>query len=110
MSVNASGALLRNPEFAHMFIDLVEAYGLQPEDFTVEFLENIVITSGEDEAITSIRRLKAAGFTIAIDDFGAGYSALETVAMMGSDVLKIDRAAPGPPIWIPPGMPQREVA
>ena len=92
VSINASGALLRDAGFAGMLSDLVTAYGLTPADFTVEVLENIVIHSGEDDAVASVRRLKAAGFTVAIDDFGSGFSSLESVGLLDCDVIKIDQS------------------
>ena len=92
MSVNASGTLLRDPQFADMFSQIIAAHGLKTRDFTVEVLENIVLDTSEDEAVSSIQRLKKAGFAIAVDDFGTGYSSLESVAKVGGSILKIDKS------------------
>ncbi|MEM1149082.1 MAG: EAL domain-containing protein [Pseudomonadota bacterium] len=92
MSVNASGALLRDPALSGTLADIVREHRLLPQDFTIEVLESVVLESGEDEAIASVRRLMREGFNVAIDDFGTGYSSLETVAMIGGTILKIDRS------------------
>ena len=42
------------------------------------------------EAILLIQRLKEYGFTIAIDDFGSGYSSLSFLKDIQADILKID--------------------
>ena len=42
------------------------------------------------EAIALIQRLKEYGFTIAIDDFGSGYSSLSFLKDIQADILKID--------------------
>lgn len=43
-------------------------------------------------AIDNLTRLKQQGFTIAIDDFGAGYSNLSYLINLPADVIKIDRS------------------
>jgi diguanylate cyclase (GGDEF)-like protein len=95
MSVIASGASLRDPDFATNFADLTRLNGLAPQDFTVEVLESIVLENGEDEALASVQRLKAAGFAVAVDDFGTGYSSLESVALIGGSILKLDKSLVG---------------
>ena len=45
-----------------------------------------------DEAVRLLSRLRAAGLTVAIDDFGAGYSSLTHLKNLPVDVLKVDKA------------------
>lgn len=45
----------------------------------------------ENENMEVIRKLHDAGFIIEIDDFGSGYSSLNMLKDVCSDVLKIDR-------------------
>jgi EAL domain-containing protein (putative c-di-GMP-specific phosphodiesterase class I) len=48
---------------------------------------------GEQPAvIEQIRQLRAAGFRLAMDDFGVGYSSLSQLKNLEMDVLKIDRS------------------
>jgi len=45
----------------------------------------------EDKAIPVLTALRARGVTIAIDDFGVGYSSLARLKNLPVDILKIDR-------------------
>lgn len=92
MSVNVSETLLRDPLFADSFCELIAAHSLKPSDFAIEVLETVVLSAGEDEAVAAVRRLQRAGFMVAIDDFGIGYSSLESVTLIGGSILKIDHS------------------
>ena len=43
-------------------------------------------------AIQHLRELKALGFILCLDDFGAGYSSLSYLLKLPLDVIKIDRS------------------
>ena len=62
---------------------------LSPRFVTLEITEGQVIANINlyREAMHSFTEL---GFTFAIDDLGAGYSGLETLATLGASYLKID--------------------
>ena len=64
---------------------------LSPRDVTLEITEQRVIENLNlyREAMHSFMDL---GFSFAIDDVGAGYSGLETMATLGAAYLKIDMA------------------
>jgi EAL domain-containing protein (putative c-di-GMP-specific phosphodiesterase class I) len=65
--------------------------GLAPECLVLEVTESALM-----ENVAHVRALLAsmrnAGITIALDDFGAGYSSLGQLRQLPIDVLKIDRA------------------
>ena len=44
-----------------------------------------------DKLNKSIKRLKDAGFKIAIDDFGVEYSNLDVLKKLDFDVIKLDK-------------------
>jgi ammonium transporter, Amt family len=67
-----------------------ERYGLGPERIGLEVTENSLLAS-EDRAIALLGRLKDAGFKIALDDFGKGYSSLARLRQLPVQTLKIDR-------------------
>ena len=65
--------------------------GLRPSDLVLEITERVAVTVWADFR-KRIDRLRAAGFGVAIDDMGAGYSSLHSVAEVEPDYLKFDIA------------------
>lgn len=62
---------------------------LSPQRVVFEITERHSLT--DDPSIhRSIRRLKALGYRVAIDDFGAGHAGLTSFALLEPDVVKID--------------------
>ncbi|MCA1921048.1 diguanylate phosphodiesterase [Buttiauxella noackiae] len=68
----------------------IQTNGLVPEQVTVEFTESEVI-SRIDEFTDGIRQLKAAGISVAIDHFGAGFGGLLLLSQFQPDRIKINR-------------------
>ncbi len=56
-------------------LDEIKANALVPEQIIVEFTESEVI-SRFDEFAEAVKSLKAAGISVAIDHFGAGFAGL----------------------------------
>ena len=88
ISVNLSGRLLGDPEFATTALDL--ARGARGE-LCFEITETAVIENPET-ALQTIDRFKAAGIGISIDDYGSGLSSLAYLKQIRADELKIDKA------------------
>jgi len=76
-----SAALLRH----------AEGSGLQPGDVVLEITERVAVTAWNDFR-RRIDALREMGFGVAIDDMGAGYSSLHSVAEVDPDFLKFDIA------------------
>jgi EAL domain-containing protein (putative c-di-GMP-specific phosphodiesterase class I) len=64
--------------------------GLPPARLELEITETVFIKDF-DRALSMLRRLKALGLRIAMDDFGTGWSSLSTLQAFPFDRLKIDR-------------------
>ncbi len=83
----------------HGFQDLVplpeelrrdlSAVGYEPSDLVLEITERVAVT-GWKEFRQRLDRLRAEGVAIAVDDMGAGYSSLQSVAELEPDFLKFD--------------------
>lgn len=71
-------------------IQQIRQQGLRPEQVVVEVTEDEVI-SRFDEFQFAVRQLKAAGISLALDDFGAGFAGLSLLADFQPDKVKIDR-------------------
>jgi predicted signal transduction protein with EAL and GGDEF domain len=69
----------------------LEASGLAPQRLELEITETVFVSEGAI-AIAVLRRLKALGVKVALDDFGIGYSSLAYLRRFPFDTLKIDRA------------------
>lgn len=82
--------LVEVPGAVPFLLEEIAAQGLVPEQIMVEFTENEVI-SRLDAFETAIKQLKAAGISLALDDFGAGFAGLSLLTRIQPDKIKIDR-------------------
>lgn len=65
--------------------------GLDPRRLEIEITESSIIADHE-HALMTIRRLKALGLRIAMDDYGKGHSSLSTLQSFPFDKIKLDRS------------------
>lgn len=63
--------------------------GLEPHQVVFEITERVAVHDWE-RFRTTLRSLKQHGFSVAIDDMGAGYSNLKLLAEIEPDYLKLD--------------------
>lgn len=91
ISVNFSRRHIQEANFAEKLSAMADKYELPHLLIEVEITESAMVEeeSGFFDWIVSIR---AAGFTVAIDDFGSGLSSLQFVKDVPADVLKIDKS------------------
>lgn len=89
ISVNISVKDIYYLDLYEVFTHLVEEYKIDPGHLELEITETVFMDKPK-EAIALIQRLKEYGFTIAIDDFGSGYSSLSFLKDIQADILKID--------------------
>lgn len=64
-------------------------YGLYSDNVIFEITERVAINDN-NAFLASIEHYKNQGYKIAIDDFGAGYSNLNTIASVRPDFIKLD--------------------
>lgn len=90
-SINISPLSLERPAFAdQMAVAIVES-GLDCSQFTLEVTESRVIEYGAS-AFETMTALRAKGFGLAIDDFGAGASNIDRLRNYPFTEVKIDPA------------------
>lgn len=70
--------------------DLFDTYDLPPTDFTMEISERTVAGIAAED-VTAFQNLKALGVGILLDDFGTGFSSLQSLRRLPVDGLKIDK-------------------
>jgi diguanylate cyclase (GGDEF)-like protein len=91
ISVNVSALQLRNPDFV---ADIEEAISISPDasaGLELEVTESLVMED-VNHSIVSLLAIRALGVTIAVDDFGTGFSSLSYLSKLPLDTLKIDRS------------------
>lgn len=91
VAVNVCPTQFMNANFADEYIALAKTMGVLPQQFVLEITETVAM-SNSDAANEQLTKLKAAGFRIAIDDFGVGYSNLAQLYRLQFDFIKVDRS------------------
>jgi diguanylate cyclase (GGDEF)-like protein len=89
--VNVSSRQLQDDELVHDVSDALAESHIEPGGLALELTESAVSENLEQTAHT-LRRLKAMGVWLAVDDFGVGYSSLGLLRHLPLDALKIDRS------------------
>lgn len=89
ISVNVSRAHFALEGLAEHICQLVDAYGPSHELIELEVTESAFFDD-KDILIETVKQLKAYGFRVSMDDFGAGYSSLNSLKDIPLDVLKLD--------------------
>lgn len=89
ISVNFSRLHLHNENLVSELCEIANRYHLPHHLFEVELTESIVFENIEI-IISLIDQLHENGFSISIDDFGAGYSSLSLLKDVKVDVVKLD--------------------
>ena len=89
VSVNVSRLQFYDHNFVSRYVEIRDRYRIPPELLEVEFTESIAFENSS-LMIRIVDRLKQAGFSCSIDDFGKGYSSLGLLKDLPIDTLKID--------------------
>lgn len=89
VSVNISRVNLYNPQLLQIMQDLMKKYNIPHHLLNLEQTESAYMDNPELIRQT-IAELQKAGFTIMMDDFGSGFSLLNTLKDIFIDVLKVD--------------------
>lgn len=91
ISSNFSKKNLFVPRIEESILEVVDEYGLQPEELEIEITESVREVE-YTPLMEFVKDLKKTGIHISIDDFGTGYSSLSLIHNIDADVIKIDRS------------------
>ena len=91
ISVNISAIQLYHDDITKTISNTLKATGFPAKNLELELTESILMRR-EAESIKKLYQIKELGITLAVDDFGAGYSSLSYLRRFPLDVLKIDRS------------------
>lgn len=91
IAVNLSPAQFMHGDVVSLVHSILLETGLSPDRLELEITEGVLIEDF-DRGLALLRRLKALGVRISMDDFGSGYSSLSYLQAFPFDKIKIDRA------------------
>jgi len=91
MSVNISVVQLMQQDFIDRLMEILARTGVRHQDLELEITESVFIESYE-MIKNKIESLITKGITVALDDFGKGYSSLSCLTQIPITTLKIDKS------------------
>ncbi|MFQ8704570.1 MAG: EAL domain-containing protein [Thomasclavelia sp.] len=90
ISINISRLHLFQNNFVDKYLEIKNKYAIPDKILELEITENILIDNlhATQKVIT---RLQRHGFICSIDDFGSGYSSLNSLKDLPFDIIKLDK-------------------
>jgi len=89
VSVNISRLHFANPLLAEDIKNMVDEYGIAHELIELELTESAFLQN-KHTLIKTVIQLRIYGFLVSMDDFGAGYSSLNSLKDIPLDIVKLD--------------------
>ena len=89
VSVNVSRAHFIESDLAEQIKGIVDDAGTPHDLIEIELTESAFFDD-KNALISTIKKLREYGFAVSMDDFGSGYSSLNSLKEMPLDVLKLD--------------------
>jgi diguanylate cyclase (GGDEF)-like protein len=91
LAINLSPRQFADPRLVQCLRETLERTGLPPSQLEIELTEGALM---EDAGSTQelLEDLQSLGVSLAVDDFGSGYSSLAYMRTFPLDLIKIDRA------------------
>ena len=89
ISVNVSRAHFTREDLAEHICEIVDKYKVPHEVIELELTESAFFDD-KRVLLNTVKKLRDSGFPVSMDDFGAGYSSLNSLKELTIDVLKID--------------------
>lgn len=91
IAINLSPVQLRAPTFLPALLCLVDDSRIDPSQFEFELTERVLMAD-DLQTQQSLATLRGIGFSLALDDFGIGYSSLTYLRRFPISKIKIDRS------------------
>ena len=89
ISVNVSRAHFSQYDLAEHICGIVDKYKVPHEYIELELTESAFFDD-KQILLDTIKKLKNFGFKVSMDDFGAGYSSLNSLKELPLDIIKLD--------------------
>jgi diguanylate cyclase (GGDEF)-like protein/PAS domain S-box-containing protein len=91
LAVNLSVQQIESPDLIGQVQHILQRVAIHPERLELEVTESMLMRHVE-QSIQNLYKLRDLGITLAIDDFGSGYSSLRYLKELPIHRLKIDRS------------------
>jgi diguanylate cyclase (GGDEF)-like protein len=91
LAVNISPPTLAHPSFVSDLAELLDETGAHPAQLVIELTERTIMEDF-DRSLAVLHELRAFGVSIAIDDYGTGYSGLSYLRRLPISELKVDQS------------------
>lgn len=91
VNVNVSVLQLLNSEFPSKIKAMADQVGVEPQAIVLELTETFILDNNQ-AAIAPLNTLREIGFSLSMDDFGAGYSSLNCFFDLPMTQIKIDKS------------------
>ena len=91
IAINFSRRHVHEKDFISHLSGILNTNNIPHELIEVELTESVLIDE-EDHIVEFVQAIRDAGFDMAIDDFGSGFSCLSFVKDINASVLKIDKS------------------
>ncbi len=89
ISMNISRTSLYDPNLFDLISEVTDRYGIDPKFFRIEITES-AYNDNPVQLLETIGRFREKGYPVLMDDFGSGYSSLNTLKDIPIDILKLD--------------------
>ena len=90
VAVNMSTKDIQSEGFNEKLQGMIDKYDISPNTLELEITESTLMEKPE-ELEDKLNAMRGMGITLAIDDFGSGFSSLNYLKRLPVDILKIDR-------------------
>lgn len=91
ISINVSAIQFQQKGFIDEIVELIRKSEIDSARVQIEMTESS-LASQIELTLDMLKKLKAKGIRLAVDDFGTGFSSLQYLKQFPIDVLKIDRS------------------
>jgi len=89
ISVNVSRAHFTKDDLAEHICQIVDEFKVPHQFIELELTESAFFDD-KNTLLNTVKKLKSFGFAVSMDDFGAGYSSLNSLKELPLDVIKLD--------------------
>ena len=90
VAINISAVQLFEADFYHFVLERMAHYHLSGSHIIFEITETVALEV-TNKTLEVIKRFKSLGIMFALDDFGSGFSSLNTLLTVPFDYIKIDK-------------------